>query len=248
MKEDKLREKQEKKIFSNNQIEDDSLVFETIEKKFSKFKNGRFKQKVAAIIFAVLLGASGTVLGARIYNRLNFKEQVYSEALIHTPDFYNDHPIGVCVDTNGFSEKQLKIIKSIFNSIDERCPGFQFNYIDEYDYDQCNIYLYTSKLEQDNLGSVPLGTTKGNMMLGYSEIAINEEFAKSDPNSFESVVTHELLHALGLGHTKDLTNIMFPYNLNAEISEKEFDILNALYPTNQVVESASNNELELTKK
>lgn len=248
MKKDKLREQQEEKFFSDgSHSKDNPLDVEAFEQKFAKYKSGRFKQKIAAVIFAVLLSATGTWFGARVYNRLNFKEQVYNEDISHTPDFFNDHPIGVCVNKNDFSQKQLEIIKNVFASIDERCPGFQFNYIDEYDYDKCNIYLYSSKLEQDGIGSTCLGVTKGNMFLGYSEIAMNEDFVKANSNEFENVITHELLHALGLGHTKDLTNIMFPYNIfNTEISEKEFAILNMLYPTNKNVNSAYTYDAGLT--
>lgn len=242
MNKDKFRKKQEEEFFSDGKhSKDNPLDVEAFEQKFAKEKNKKsiFKLKVAAVIFSVLLSAAGTFFGTRVYNKLNFKEPVYNEEMIHTPDFYNDHPIEVYIEKNDFTKSQFDSIKNVFETIDERCPGLKFSFLEKNE--NWNIYLHAGKIEQNSDMTI-LGQTLG-YLGSFSQIIIDEEFAKSNSNSFDSVITHEVLHALGLGHTKDFTNIMFPYNLNREISEKEFEILNKLYPTTQNVNHIATNTI-----
>ena len=237
MKRDKLREKYEKEFFSEEgRSKNNPNDVEDFEQKFAEYKEKHLKKKnplmVPLIVSSLLLTASGIVCGTRIANKLNFEEPVYSQESARSPDYFNKNPIGITFDGEDFSEKQLEIIDNVLHNIDEKCPGLRFVYDD----DNWNIRFYVTDVNKDRgLDSFVLATATNNLIKSlYSGIAVDENFAKTaNEQEFERVITHEILHSLGLQHTKDFTNIMFPMGTHGVISDKEFEILNMLYPTEQ---------------
>ena len=201
------------------------------EEKFKRHKKGFIKQKIATIAVATMLASSAVVCGVLTVKPLIFEETVYEAPKNYTPDYYNEFPINVYINKDVFSTKQIETIKNILAMLDEKCDGFKIEVQEEYDFGSCNISISTSKPSFKD-GSIIMGYAYGNVIHNFcSEIEIDENFAKMDTKIFEHVVLHELLHALGLDHSKKVTSIMFPYVLYNDIKQEEIDALNTLYPT-----------------
>ena len=231
IKKDKLREECEHQFYELGcHARYDWADVCEFEERFKKFKR---KMRINKIISGALLasilscGAIGATYTAK---KLNFPEPVYEAPANYYPGYYNEFPINVFIDETAFSKAQVETIKEILTKLDEGCVGFKIEYSSEYDYSVCNLKISAGKVFED-FGSLVLGSTYGSVIDGdYSEVVINEKFAKLNTKMFYYVTIHEILHALGLEHTKNISSIMFPFMFYHDIKQGEYDALNTLYP------------------
>ena len=232
MKKDKLRAECEH-IFYEKQCHaryDWADVCE-FEERFKKFKRKRRVHKAISTALLLSVLACGAIGTTYIAKKLDFKEPVYSAPNYYYPNYYNDFPINVFIDESSFSAKQVETIKQILEKLDNGCVGFKIEIASEYDYSVCNLKISAGDVFEE-FGSLVLGSTWGSVIDNdYSEVVINKNLAKLNTKMFYYVTIHEILHALGLEHTKNISSIMFPFMLYHDVKQGEFNALNTLYPT-----------------
>ena len=241
MKKDKLREELEHLYYDkhNHSRYNWKDVCE-FEEKFLKFKKYKLKKNIVSAALALTITASGIFGISYINKTLNFPEPEYRQSSNITPDYYNEFPINVYINEKDFKPSQVETIKEVLKELDNKCDGFKISVMPEYDFSICDINISTDTLEND-FGSLYLGVTYGSLPNNrYSEIKIDKNFAKLTTKIFKYVVEHEILHSLGLEHTKNPTSIMFPYVLYHNPSQKDYENLNTLYPTKANESTAEN--------
>ena len=179
---------------------------------------------ISAMCFAASLGLAASV-APTIAKSLDFDEPYYSTPFAE-PGFYNENPLKFSIETESFSQREIELIKKAVSELDEDALGITFEFCD------------SSNDADFVFGKAKKGYFENPFIAGYAtenneneKILISEKFAKfSTQESFKALVKHEVLHILDFDHSHDLSSIMFPI-LNAKsLSQKDKELLNALYP------------------
>lgn len=178
----------------------------------------------------VLLAVNLSVLGAQVTNGLS---STYDGTYVQNPNFeagyFNENPYTISINTNKLTQKDIEIILGAIAELDEAMLGMRFEVV----FDGKSAYSLEivktktqSSLTQGK--SAGVATSYGNQLKGTVYID-NSTFNKSE-NYAKSVIMHEILHVLGLKHSKEISSVMFPFTLANDLSEQDKANLNTIFP------------------
>lgn len=191
--------------------------------------------------FLVKLGAglagTGTLIevvtiGTNYYDaycndRLDFEEREYYKNPNVDAGYYNEHPITLNI-SNKIDEKYKDTMIKAFNKFDKAAEGlsFEITYADPKT-TKADINVYPDKSDSSWLAYATLGDLDDKRIKG----SINVDLDKTPPYLLGALMQHELGHVVGLAHSKNPHDIMFP-NAGTKFSLSRNDIkrINTIYP------------------
>ena len=178
----------------------------------------------------VLLAVNLSVLGAQVTNGLS---STYDGTYVQNPNFeagyFNENPYTISINTNNLTQKDIEIILGAIAELDDAMLGMRikvvFNGESPYSLEIVKTKTQSSLTQGKTAG---VATSYGNQLKGTVHID-NSTFNKSE-NYAKSVIMHEILHVLGLKHSKEISSVMFPFTLANDLSEQDKANLNTIFP------------------
>ena len=178
----------------------------------------------------VLLAVNLSVLGAQVTNGLS---STYDGTYVQNPNFeagyFNENPYTISINTNNLTQKDIEIILGAIAELDDAMLGMRikvvFNGESPYSLEIVKTKTQSSLAKGKSAGEAK---TFGTQLKGIVYID-NSTFNKSE-NYAKSVIMHEILHVLGLKHSKKISSIMFPFTLANDLSEQDKANLNTIFP------------------
>ena len=178
----------------------------------------------------VLLAVNLSVLGAQVTNGLS---STYDGTYVQNPNFeagyFNENPYTISINTNNLTQKDIEIILGTIAELDDAMLGMRFEVV----FDGKSAYsLEIVKTEtQSSLAkgkSAGEAKTFGTQLKGI--VYIDDSTFNKSENYTKSVIIHEILHVLGLKHSKEISSVMFPFTLANDLSEQDKANLNTIFP------------------
>jgi len=159
----------------------------------------------------------------RDYVKWNFEEEVKSAAgsfpnatyeivngtyVIHYKIFVNEQPSGLPLDHVGTLNNSLNFWKQQPFSVNEQPAVVEFSYTNLKS--EANVWVtwVVRDLGEGVLGHANLG--KGVVEVALGDYECDGSFQLYSVESVEKIMTHELGHSVGLQHSSDQSNIMYP--------------------------------------
>ncbi len=159
----------------------------------------------------------------RDYVKWNFSEEAASAAgsfpnptyeivngtyVIHYKIFVNEQPLGLPLDHVSTFNNSLKFWQKEEFSVNEQPAVVKFSYTNLKS--EANVWVtwVVRDLGEGVLGHAHLG--KGVVEVALGDYECDGSFQLYDVESVEKIMTHELGHSVGLQHSSDSSNIMYP--------------------------------------
>ncbi|MCH8324170.1 MAG: matrixin family metalloprotease [Thaumarchaeota archaeon] len=159
----------------------------------------------------------------RDYIKWNFSEEAASAAgsfpnptyeivngtyVIHYKIFVNEQPSGLPLDHVSTFNNSLKFWQQEEFSVNEQPAVVEFSYTNLKS--EANVWVtwVVRDLGEGVLGHAHLG--KGVVEVALGDYECDGSFQLYDVESVEKIMTHELGHSVGLQHSSDSSNIMYP--------------------------------------
>lgn len=202
------------------------------DKKVDRLKNRiKFMVKLVGVPCAVGYGAIVLVRGANyvttdMAGMLDFSEIDYYKNPNVEAGYYNKHPVSIKI-SDEFNERQKNVIEKAIKDFDKKAKGLSFT-MTYGDTDHCNDDITinydndpnTSIMGRAFVGKLDAKKIKGSITLNTS----NPTFL------LKSVTQHELCHVIGLRHSKNPNDLMFPAIDRLTLSKKDIEKINTIYP------------------
>lgn len=178
----------------------------------------------------VLLAVNLSVLGAQVTKGLS---STYDGTYVQNPNFeagyFNENPYTISINTNNLTQKDIDIILGAIAELDDAMLGMRikvvFNGESPYSLEIVKTETQSSLAKGKSAGEAK---TFGTQLKGI--VYIDDSTFNKSENYTKSVIIHEILHVLGLKHSKKFSSIMFPFTLANDLSEQDKQNLNTLFP------------------
>ena len=199
-------------------------------------KTGMIIAKIGGILVCVNVGYFALFRGSAFLNTVGTDLLKFDEREYHKNDrveagYYNEHPVTVVV-SNQFNANYQDVIIDAIETFDEKATGIKFNIsVGETTGSKCDIRVHSgsAKNEGDSVVAyASLGDLDDNRIQGY--IVIDTERVSGINMLIKATVMHELGHVIGLAHSKNPNDLMFPSISRLSLSRKDISRINTIYP------------------
>lgn len=199
--------------------------------------------KASGLFLSISIFVGSTMLTGYHFLVTDFKEPVYSRNEHYPIGYLVDHPLKVYIDPTGATQRQIDLIKKSIIQLDEVLDTVNFEFVEGEAPKTFEFELGT--LENDNFANIFISVNKDSNIfsnvlgfakqLSYKPIVGNIVIEKKSFRGFGekraiSTIQHEVLHALGLDHTKNITSIMYPVNLHSGVTQDAIEDVETIFP------------------
>lgn len=182
---------------------------------------------IAGIGIAVQIISLGSSYSYASYNgKLDFEERDYTKNTKIESGYYNKHPISINI-SDEIDIKYKDKIEEAFQEFDKKAEGLSFtiSYGDAKT-SNADINVYPKTFQGYKLGEATVGELDDEKITGW----INVDFENTPPYLLSAVLQHELGHVIGLKHSKNPLDLMFPNISRVSLSNNDIENINTIYP------------------
>lgn len=199
-------------------------------------KTGMIIAKIGGILVCVNVGYFALFRGSAFLNTVGTDLLKFDEREYHKNDrveagYYNEHPVTVVV-SNQFNANYQDVIIDAIETFDEKATGIKFNIsVGETNGSKCDIRVHSGSAKNEGdrvVAYASLGDLDDNRIQGY--IVIDTERVSGINMLIKATVMHELGHVIGLAHSKNPNDLMFPSISRLSLSRKDISRINTIYP------------------
>lgn len=221
---------------------DDSLTFKQKNKELAKkrkkakrhemFKSiVKFAIKSGLAVGGVGLAFETVIVGANYYDavcneKLDFEEIEYHKNPKIEAGYYNEHPVTINI-SNNIDKKYKETFENAIKTFDKKAEGitFEISYGDP-EKNDADIDIEYRKVNNSWLAYAKIGKLDSDKISGF--ICVDTD--KTPSFLLGAVVQHELGHVIGLQHSKNPHDLMFPNVGRFSLSKNDIDKINTIYP------------------
>lgn len=191
----------------------------------------KFAIKSGLAVGGIGLAFETVIVGTNYYDaycndKLDFEEREYYQNPKIEAGYYNDHPVTINI-SNNIDKKYKETFENAIKTFDKKAEGitFEISYGDV-DKNDVDIDIEYEKSTNSWLGYANVGKLDSNRIIG----SIRVDTDKTPSFLLSAVIQHELGHVIGLAHSKNPHDLMFPNVGRFSLSKNDIDKINTIYP------------------
>lgn len=191
----------------------------------------KFAIKSGLAVGGIGLAFETVIVGTNYYDaycndKLDFEEREYYQNPKIEAGYYNDHPVTINISSN-IDKKYKETFENAIKTFDKNAEGISF-VISYGDVDKNDVDIDIEYEKSDNswLGYANVGKLDSNRIIG----SIRVDTDKTPSFLLSAVIQHELGHVIGLTHSKNPHDLMFPNIGRFSLSKNDIEKINTIYP------------------